>query len=187
MNKINEIFIKNMVCDRCVSSVNNIFNNLKIDYKFVSLGHYFINNFGGANHLELKASLNVNGFELIENSNEMICSKIKTQLIQFLNLESHEKISISKLLSENLNYSYNYLSKIFSKHEKITIEKYYLKFKIEKIKEFLSYNQLSIKELAYKFDYNSVSHLSNHFKKETGLSPSIYRKKNIERKGLNQL
>ena len=108
-------------------------------------------------------------------------------IIQFLNLESREKTSISKLLSENLNYSYNYLSKIFSKHEKITIEKYYLKFKIEKIKEFLSYNQLSIKELAYKFDYNSVSHLSNHFKKETGLSPSIYRKKNIERIGLNQL
>ena len=184
---MNEILIKNMVCDRCVLSVNNIFNNLNIDYKFISLGYYHINSLSKSTFLELKFSLIKNGFELIENANEMICSKIKSHLIQFINSENHLKVSISKLLSENLNYSYNYLSKIFSKHEKITIEKYYLKFKIEKIKEFLSYNQLSIKELAYKFDYNSVSHLSNHFKKETGLSPSIYRKKNIERIGLNQL
>lgn len=176
-----------MVCDRCVSSVNNIFNNINIDYKFISLGHYHINSLSKSTFLELKFSLIENGFELIENTNEMICSKIKSHLIQFISSDNHLKVSVSKLLSENLNYSYNYLSKVFSNHEKITVEKYYLKLKIEKIKEFLSYDQLSIKELAYKFDYNSVSHMSNHFKKETGLSPSVYRKKNIKRVGLNYL
>lgn len=184
---MNEILIKNMVCDRCIFSVNNIFNNLNIDYKFISLGHYHINNFSKSIFLELKSSLIENGFELIENANEMICSQIKSHLIQFLNTDSQLKVSISKLLSQNLNYSYNYLSKVFSKNEKITIEKYYLKLKIEKIKEFLHYNQLSIKEITYKFDYNSVSHLSNHFKKATGLSPSVFRKKNIKRKSLNNL
>jgi AraC-like DNA-binding protein len=184
---MNEILIKNMVCDRCVSSVNNIFNNLNIEYKFISLGYYHIKCVPELTFLELKSSLIENGFELIENANEMICSKIKSYLIQFINSESHLKVPISKLLSENLNYSYNYLSKVFSKHKKTTIEKYYLKLKIEKIKEFLSYDQLSIKELAYKFDYNSLSHMSNHFKKETGLSPSVFRKKNIKREGLNHL
>ena len=86
---------------------------------------------------------------------------------------------------KKFSYSYNHLNKVFKSTEKISIEKYFLKLKIEKIKEYLSYDELSIKEISYQLGYNSVSHLSNHFKKATGFSPSHYKKNKFSRDGLN--
>jgi AraC family transcriptional regulator len=179
--------IKNMVCDRCISSVEKIFFKLKVDYKFISLGQYEITKLNKQMLFKLESLLVQEGFELTKNNDEVICSKIKSFLIELLNSKKSEKINISKHLTEKLNYSYNYLSKVFSNNEKTTIEKYFLNLKIEKIKELLSYKELSIKEISYKLNYYSVSHMSNHFKTITGLSPSIFRKKYFERKTLNQI
>ena len=179
--------IKNMVCDRCISSVEKIFFKLKVDFKFISLGQYEITRLNKKRFLKLELLLIEEGFELTKSNDEIICSKIKSHLLELLNSKKSEKINISKHLTEKLNYTYNYLSKVFSNNEKTTIEKYFLNLKIEKIKELLSYKELSIKEISFKLNYYSVSHLSNHFKRITGLSPSIFRKKHFERKTLNQI
>ena len=174
-----------MVCDRCVFSVNRVLDDLEIRYKFISLGEYQVNikNNTVLNHL--KSELEKLGFDLIGDKKKIISSKIKSILIDFLSNNIVENDSISSILLKNFNYSYNHLSKVFKSSENISIEKYFLKLKIEKIKEYLSYDELSIKEISYKLNYNSVSHLSNHFKKVTGLPPSAYKKNKFKRSGLN--
>ena len=123
---------------------------------------------------------------------ELLMKKLPRDLDEDIELIDHiqnnnivENDSISSILLKNFNYSYNHLSKVFKSSENISIEKYFLKLKIEKIKEYLSYDELSIKEISYKLNYNSVSHLSNHFKKVTGFSPSTYKKNKFKRSGLN--
>ena len=184
---MNNLSIKNMVCDRCIHSVDNIFKKLKINFNFISLGHYEIEKLEDKKFLELKSFLIKEGFEIADKNNKIICSKIKSLLIELINSQNSEKINVSKYLTSNLNYSYNYLSKLFSKNENKTIEKFFLNLKIEKIKELLSYKELSIKEISYKLNYHSVSHLSNHFKNSTGYSPSFFRKKQFIRKNLRDL
>ena len=180
-----KIYIKNMVCNRCVSSVDNTLNNLKIEFEYISLGQYNINNINDDLYLKLKTELQTSGFDLIDDIKKIISLKIKATLIDVISLGKIEDKSLLSILSENFDFSYNYLSKIFRISENITIEKYFLRLKIEKIKEYLSYNELSIKEISYKLNYNSVSHLSNHFKKETGVSPSLFKKNINKRTGLD--
>ena len=179
------LYIKNMVCDRCVFSVNRVLDDLEIGYKFISLGEYLVDIKNNAHLYHLKSELKKLGFDLIGDKKKIICSKIKSILIDVISNDILENNSISSILLKNFNYSYNHLSKVFKSSENISIEKYFLKLKIEKIKEYLSYDELSIKEISYKLNYNSVSHLSNHFKKVTGFSPSTYKKNKFKRSGLN--
>ena len=174
-----------MVCDRCVISVNRVLDDLEIRYKFISLGEYRANIKNNTVLNQLKSELEKLGFDLIGDKKKIISSKIKSILIDVLSNNIVENNSISSILLKNFNYSYNHLSKVFKSSENISIEKYFLKLKIEKIKEYLSYDELSIKEISYKLNYNSVSHLSNHFKKATGFSPSKYKKNKFKRVGLN--
>ena len=174
-----------MVCDRCVFSVNRVLDDLEIRYKFISLGEYRANIKNNTVLKQLKSELEKLGFDLIGDKKKIISSKIKSILIDVLSNNIVENDSISSILLKNFNYSYNHLSKVFKSSENISIEKYFLKLKIEKIKEYLSYDELSIKEISYKLNYNSVSHLSNHFKKATGFSPSKYKKNKFKRVGLN--
>ena len=176
-----------MVCNRCISSVDETFNTLKIKFEYISLGQYNINTISDNLYLKLKTELQNSGFDLIDENKKIIALKIKGTLIDVISLDKIEDKSLLSILSESFDYSYNYLSKVFRISENITIEKYFLKLKIEKIKEYLSYNELSIKEISYRLNYNSVSHLSNHFKKETGLSPSFYKKNKTKRTGLDSL
>ena len=161
-----------MVCDRCVFSVNRVLDDLEIRYKYISLGEYRANIKNNTVLNQLKSELEKLGFDLIGDKKKIISSKIKSILIDVLSNDIVENDSISSILLKNFNYSYNHLSKVFKSSENISIEKYFLKLKIEKIKEYLSYDELSIKEISYQLGYNSVSHLSNHFKKATGFSPS---------------
>jgi AraC family transcriptional regulator len=179
------LYIKNMVCDRCVFSVNRVLDDLEIRYKFISLGEYLVDIKNNAHLYQLKSELKKLGFDLIGDKKKIICSKIKSILIDVISNDILENNSISSILLKNFNYSYNHLSKVFKSSENISIEKYFLKLKIEKIKEYLSYDELSVKEISYKLNYNSVSHLSNHFKKATGFSPSKYKKNKFKRVGLN--
>jgi len=128
------LYIKNMVCDRCVFSVNRVLDDLEIRYKFISLGEYRANIKNNTVLNQLKSELEKLGFDLIGDKKKIISSKIKSILIDVLSNNIVENDSISSILLKNFNYSYNHLSKVFKSSENISIEKYFLKLKIEKIK-----------------------------------------------------
>ena len=116
------------------------------------------------------------GFEPIDSKKGRIIEKIKTVIINMVHHSDHdEKTNLSDLLSKALHHDYNYLSNLFSEVEGITIEKYFIAQKIEKVKELLVYDELSLSEIALRMNYSSVAYLSNQFKKVTGLTPSHFR------------
>jgi len=170
-----------MVCKRCLKAVNDEFEKLNIPIKSISLGRV-----ESSKPLEdkemsaLKKALEASGFEIIDDKRSKIVDNIKTLVIEIThhNKEVEKHVNISDLLAQELNYDYSYLSHLFSTTEGITIEKYHILQKIEKAKELLVYDELSLKEIAYQLGYSSVQHLSNQFKKTTGLSPSHF--KNIK-------
>lgn len=129
------------------------------------------------------------GFELIDNRKATIIEKIKTLLIERVNDKQQDgQENISLMLTRKLNYEYNYLSNLFSEVEGTTIEKYFISLKIEKVKELLMYDELSLSEIAYALGYSSVAHLSSQFKKITGLTPSFYKEmKEHKRRNIDEL
>lgn len=185
------LYIKNMVCPRCIESVTEIFSNLEIEVEKVVLGKVIIKKeIDNDKTNEIERLLNNKGFELLHEKSQRIIDEIKTEIIKMVHYESKLKTNenISDHLSVILGYEYSYLSKLFSSHEGITIEKYTVRQRIEKVKEFLSYGELNLTEISYKLGYSSVQHLSNQFKKITGLSPSQYKSQQIKnRKPLNKV
>jgi AraC-like DNA-binding protein len=135
--------------------------------------------------LELQSQLNnalkKSGLELMDDKKSILVEKIKTLIIELIHYTNDQiKVNLSDYLSERLNYNYTYLSNLFTETKGITIEKYYLAHRIEKAKELLVYDELNLSEIAYKLHYSSVAHLSNQFKKMTGLTPSHF--KNLKHK-----
>lgn len=135
----------------------------------------------------LDTALQSLGFELINNKKSSLIEKIKTTIIELVHYSDDQIVTnFSEHISKKLHHDYGYLSNLFSEVEGITIEKYFITQKIEKVKELLKYNQLSVSQIADKLGYSSVAYLSNQFKKETGLTPSFYKsikqnmRKNIE-------
>jgi len=125
---------------------------------------------------ELNISLKKMGFELIDDKKSRIVNKIKTIIIsQVFHSNEANSVNLSKHISDQLNYDYNHLSTIFSELEGISIEKYFINQRIERVKELILYDELSLSEIAFQLGYSSVSHLSNQFKKVTGLTPSFYK------------
>ncbi|PWK17179.1 helix-turn-helix protein [Arcicella aurantiaca] len=184
------LYIKNMVCNRCIRDVKDIFHALNIPINQISLGEIEVEQGRLPAQLQsLKESLSNNGFELIEDKKVQIIEIIKTLVIQQIQQENKERnLNFSTLIVEKLNKDYSYLSSLFSSVEGITIEKYILLQKVEKIKELLVYNELSLSEIAFRLDYSSVQHLSTQFKKTTGLNPSYFKKlKDHLRKPLDQV
>jgi AraC-like DNA-binding protein len=125
---------------------------------------------------ELKAALATSGLELMDDKRAMLIEKIKNAIIEMIH-HSDEliKVNFSDFLSEKLNHDYTYLANLFSEVQGTTIEHFIISHKIERIKELIIYNELNITEIAYKMNYSSVAHLSNQFKKVTGLSPSHFK------------
>ena len=166
-----------MVCSRCILVVQQELKKLNIDNCKVTLGEVEtgtelskekIEQFG--NNL---ASL---GFELLDNSKQQIIEKIKNTVIKQVHYNEEENNhNFSEILSKSLHKDYSYLSSLFSEVEGITIEKYIINQKIEKVKELIIYDELSLSEIAYQLGYSSVAHLSNQFKKVTGLTPSHFK------------
>jgi AraC family transcriptional regulator len=127
--------------------------------------------------VHLQNNLAAAGFELLDNSKQQLIEKIKNIIIKQVHYsEEEQQHNLSDILSKALNKDYSYLSSLFSEVENITIEKYLINQKIEKAKEFIIYDELSLSEIAYKLGYSSVAHLSNQFKKVTGLTPSHFKK-----------
>lgn len=187
----NEVLhIKNMVCDRCIKSVTNILCSLSIMHKPVKLGEVTIST---ALTLELKTSLKQKledeGFELIDDKKSKLIEQIKKQLVLVLQSEiTNKKFKLSKYLGDNLHHDYSYLSNLFSSTEGKTIENYFINLKVEKIKELLVYDELTISEIAYRLGYSSSAHLSNQFKQVTGLTPSYFKSLgNLKRRSLSAI
>jgi len=167
-----------MVCPRCISTVSRVLSDAGLEATHVELGEALVNEPTDKIDFEkVNASLQQEGFELIYDREKQLSEKIKAILIDYLEhyQSQYEPVTTSVFLSEKLHLPYPQLSKIFSRQENTTIEKYFIKLKIEKVKELISYNQLTLSEIAYRLKYSSVQHLSNQFKKTTGMSVSDYK------------
>lgn len=184
------LFIKNMVCDRCVLVVAGELKKIGINAQKITLGEVTLEKELTADQKEQldKALLDL-GFEPIDSKKGRIIEKIKTVIINMVHHSDHdEKTNLSDLLSKALHHDYNYLSNLFSEVEGITIEKYFIAQKIEKVKELLVYDELSLSEIALRMNYSSVAYLSNQFKKVTGLTPSHFRQiRDEKRKPLDKV
>ncbi|MEP6712285.1 MAG: helix-turn-helix domain-containing protein [Ferruginibacter sp.] len=185
-----KLYIKNMVCSRCKMAVKAELEKAGLQPVSVELGEVEIKEQPGVNKLQqLDASLQSLGFEIIDSRKNQLIEKIKNIIVELIHYSDENiNINLSEYLSKNLNYDYNYLSNLFSEVEGITIEKYFIAQKIEKVKELLKYDELTLSQIADRLGYSSVAYLSNQFKKQTGLSPSFYKSlKQNSRKNLEDL
>ncbi len=191
MVKVTKIYVKNMVCPRCIKVVREEFTKLGFNVRSVKLGEVEVENeLNEQDYQNIDKVLVENGFELIDDKKSRIIDKIKTNIIELVHYhkDKPEHINLSDYLVEKIGYDYSYLSRVFSEVESITIEKYLIYQKIEKVKELLIYDELTLSEIAWQLGYSSVQHLSNQFKKITGLSPSHFKKvKENKRKFLDQV
>lgn len=187
---MDSIFIKNMVCNRCIMVVQSELEKLNLDVNTVSLGRVDLNApLQQDEKNKLKNALLPLGFELIDDRKSRIIESIKNIIIDVVHHQDSEiKINLSDLLSGELRLDYGYLSTLFSEVEGTTIEKYFISQKIEKVKELLVYDELSLSEIAHRLNYSSVAYLSNQFKKVTGLTPSHFKQiKEQKRKPLDEV
>jgi AraC family transcriptional regulator len=188
--KQNKLLIKNMVCQRCVLTVENIFNDLKIPFHKISLGEVDLESKLSDDELKkVDERLNTVGFELIEKRVNKIIADIKKAVIDYLSLGmDNESLKLSSFIIKKIPYDYSYLSDLFSTIEGKTIEQFFILSRIEKVKELLVYDQLSLTEISYQTGFSSVHHLSAQFKKVTGLTPSHFKRIAAEkRKYLDKL
>jgi AraC-like DNA-binding protein len=139
--------------------------------------------------IELDHVLQSFGFELIDDKKSRLIEKIKNTIVELVHYPDDQvKINFSEYISKKLYHDYNYLSNLFSEVEGTTIEKYFISQKIEKVKELLKYDELSLSEIADRLGYSSVAYLSNQFKKQTGLTPTFYKSlKQSKRKNIDDL
>lgn len=187
---MNTIFIKNMVCDRCIMVVQNELEKLGLDAKNIKLGEVILSKeITSLEKENLSKTLEPLGFEVIDDKKGRIIEKIKNIIIDLVHhQDSDVKTNLSDVLSDKSHHDYNYLSNLFSEVEGTTIEKYFIAQKVEKVKELLVYDELSLSEIANRLNYSSVAYLSNQFKKVTGLTPSHFKQiKEDKRKPLDKV
>jgi AraC family transcriptional regulator len=172
-----KLYIKNMVCARCIKVVKEELDKLSIDYNAVKLGEVELPEPLREDKFDqLKTTLLNNGFELIDDARVKLIESVKTLIINSIyNQDKPEEINYSRYLSEKTGKPYTFLSGLFSSVENITIEKYIILQKIERAKELLVYGELTLSEIAYRLGYSSVQHLSNQFRKTTGFTPSYFK------------
>lgn len=184
------LYIKNMVCPRCIMAVRNELDTMKLSVKSVELGEAVIDNDLNPEELQhLEESLRKLGFEIIGDRKSRMIEQIKNEIIYLVH-HSDEilKTNLSSWLSDKLHYDYTYLSNLFSEVEGTTIEKYYITQRIEKVKELLVYDELSLAEIADALGYSSAAYLSSQFKKVTGLTPTFYKSvKETKRRNIDEL
>jgi len=179
-----------MVCPRCILAVKNILDKLNISYKEVNLGEIIMEEGELFNMEDLDVEFKAIGFEIIEDNKAKLVEKIKNSIVDLVQQYNTRdvKINYSEYISRKVGRDYTYLSNLFSETESITIEKFLIQQKIEKIKELLTYNEYTISEIAYQLHYSSVAHLSGQFKQVTGFTPSQFRKlKFHSRRGLDSI
>lgn len=186
------LHIKNMVCDRCIKVVGEELQRLGLDVRSVTLGEAVVSAKDGELDVKkIRETLETNGFELLNNKQSQIVERIKNAIIKLVHYNHDQKqlkLNQSKYISKEVGLEYHYLSSLFSSTEGITIEKFIILQKIERVKELLKYDELTLSEIAYKMGYSSVQHLSNQFKQVTGFSPSHFKNlKSEKRKPLDKV
>ena len=172
-----KLFIKYMVCIRCKMVVKSELDKMGLHYKKVDLGEVDIaGDLTSEQHDQLKTALLKSGLELMDDKKAVLIERIKNVIIEMVHYQDEPpKTNFSDYLSGKLDYDYTYLSNIFSEVTGITIEHYIIAHKIERVKELLLYDELNLSEISYRLNYSSVAHLSNQFKKVTGLTPSYFK------------
>lgn len=173
-----KLYIRNMVSLRCKIIVKETLEKIGIHHTVVELGEVEINEKVSDWELHrVKLALAHYGLTVMDDRKEMLIEKIKHVIIDLVHQSEEQlQMNFSNYLSQKLGYDYTYLANIFSASEGITIERFIIAHKIERVKELLHYNELSLTEIAHKLHYSSVAHVSNQFKKMTGISPSLYKR-----------
>jgi len=181
-----------MVCPRCIETVQSIMENNGFQVESIKLGSVEIDQSPSDSQLEtLSSELKNRGFELLQDRKSQIVDQVKSEIILWIhqNQETDNPTqNLSDQLARKLNMDYSALSHVFSASVGLTIEKYAILQKIEKVKELLSYDELTVSEIAFKLGYSSVAHLSSQFKKETGMTPGQFKKlKDQDRRTLDSI
>jgi len=179
-----------MVSIRCKMVVKDELKKLGLHYKVVDLGEAdVIENLSEEQRNQLKTGLIKSGLELMDDKKSVLIERIKNVVIEMVHYEDElPKSNFSDYIAEKLNHDYTYLANLFSEVVGTTIEHFIISHKIEKVKELLVYDELTLTEISYKLNYSSVAHLSNQFKKVTGLTPSHFKKlKNKRRRALEDV
>ncbi|MEQ8419240.1 MAG: helix-turn-helix domain-containing protein [Arenibacter algicola] len=179
MESIKIYWIKNMVCRRCLKVIKQDLDQIDVEVISLKLGKLTVRSIKTINkEIDNKVIdvLHSNGFEIAKSKEEMLVEEVKITLIDLIKeLPIHIKEKTSEHLASTLNRDYKFLSKLFSKNENTTIEKYFIKLKIERVKELIQLQQYSFSDIAYMLDYSSVNHLSRQFKIITGISMTDYK------------
>lgn len=185
-----ELHIKNMVCDRCIMVVRQTLESLGLDVVELELGRVVVESDGPLPLEDIDEELQKVGFELLRGSDQQFVERVKALLIAYVGYleENEESPRVSDYLAERLHRSYSNISSLFSENEDSTIERYLIHLKIERVKELLSYGDMTLSEIAHQLNYSSVSHLSNQFRKITGMSVTDYKKaRDTFRKSLDSI
>ena len=177
-----------MVCSRCIMVVKTHFENQSLRLLSVNLGEVeIVEALSKVQLSQLNSSLKSLGFELIDDKKSQTIEKIKNTIVTLVHHSDHElKTNLSAFITSHINQDYHYLSNLFSEVEGTTIEKYFITQRIEKVKELIVYDELTLSEIAYRLGYSSIGYLSNQFKKVTGFTPTYFKtlkdnkRKNIE-------
>jgi AraC-like DNA-binding protein len=185
-----KLHIKNMVCPRCILVVRQIFDELKIGFGKISLGEVELDeSLSDESKVELSKRLKQVGFSLIDDRRSRMIDQIKQLVIDKVHHSSEEMhVKWADLIPEKLHYDYKYLSTLFSSVEGVTLEQYIIRQKIERVKELMVYDELTLSQISDQLGYSSVSHLSAQFKKVTGMNPSQFKRAfSHTRKGLDDI
>lgn len=182
-----KLYIKNMVCSRCKMVVKSELEKLGLRPFAVDLGEVEIaDELEGYQRQDIHAALQKFGFALLDDKKSIVIERIKNLIVDLVQNKNNQlKTNLSDYLSRELNHDYTYITNLFTQVEGTTIEQYFIAQKIERVKELLVYDEMSLSEISYQLNYSSVSHLSKQFKKVTGLTPSHY--KQLKEKKRNPL
>ncbi|MFP5042189.1 helix-turn-helix domain-containing protein [Parasediminibacterium sp. JCM 36343] len=181
-----KLYIKHMVSLRCKIVVQLELDKIGLHYKLVSIGEVELDGkITPEQHDMLKIALEQTGLELMDDKNTKLTEKIKNVIVDMVQREDEfPNNNFSNYISQKTGYDYTYLSNVFSRSAGVSIAHYIILHKIEKVKELLSYNELNLTEISYQLHYSSVAHLSNQFKKITGVTPTFFKHRKEQNRGL---
>lgn len=172
------LHVKNMVCPRCIKVVRGVMEQAGLSVQDTQLGKVMIaGSLSEEQRKQIDNSLQAEGFALMDDRKQQIVEAVKNIVVDTVHYSELEdmKENFSSLLAQKLNKDYHYLSNLFSEQEGTTIEQYIIQQKIERVKELLEYNELTLSQISYKLGYSSVAHLSGQFKKVMGMTPSQFK------------
>ena len=178
-----------MVCPRCIKAVEKTLKEMRYDLNDVELGFVeFHDPITIEDRTAIEAKLRPYGFEILDDKKTQLIERIKAQVIELVSKDVNNlTITLSEYLSSKLQMEYDVLSRLYSFQEMHTIEQFYILQKIEKVKELLVYTDLTLSDIAFNLNYSSVAHLSNQFKKITGLSPTFFKEIKAEKSEIKSL